>query len=456
MSVSSRIVSLSARGAASGALAALTFAVAVHPVAAQTAPTRWQPWLGCWAPASSGESNIILRNGPQTSVGSVAGANGGMLCVVPAPDDNAVDLVTVNNNRVVHRERVIASASQIARTRDNCPGWESATWSADNHRVLLRSEFVCGSNAKVSGSGIFAISADGDFVQIQGTKVGANSSSRVVRYQSTGFEIAMTPGASLNDSSAVTLQPVTATFSISTTRTVAAQPLTPSAIAEVSKSVETPVAIAWLNEIGQRYNVDSKQLVALSNAGVSPAVLDMMVALSYPEKFEVRRNDGVGGGGGGVPARVTGNTVRDRDAGSSWDCGYGSRMMPFGYYGDSCCPGYAYGYDPYYASYGYGRYGYGYNPYNYYYGYQPVVIVPSGSGGSSDSPATRGRAVKGGGYTAGSDGSSRTDKARPTSSSGSSTTSSSQQRRRHPLRLRAVVRLAPRSRALPRQTSNAV
>jgi hypothetical protein len=431
------IFSLRSRAAASLAVVALTSTLFAASASAQQTASRWQPWVGCWTPMQ--DNNVT--NGPLSPVGSTAGS-AGMLCVVPAPHDNAVDMVTVSNGRVVHSERVSASAEHIASTRDNCPGWESATWSADNHRLLLRSEYICAGTTKVTGSGIFAISSDGDFVQIQGTTIGAQTTSRVVRYQPSGVEIAMAPGVSLSDSSLVRTQPVTSLFAAYSMRTAAAQPVGTAAIAEVSKSVEAPVAIAWINEIGQRYNVDGKELTKLADAGVSPALIDMMVALSYPDKFAVQRNTGAGGGAavGATPSENRRTSARTR-GGDDWDCGYSGRMLQYGYYGNSCFPGYAYGFDPYYSSYGYNPYGYGYyNPYSYYYGYTPVVIVPSngGNGGGVAGGTVRGRAVKGGGYTAGdrkpgeqsyqpstSSGSSGAGSSSGSSSSGSSSSGSS-------------------------------
>jgi hypothetical protein len=210
-------------------------------------------------------------------------------------------------------------------------------------------------------------------------------------------------------------------------RVAAAEPASPEAIAEVTKQVDGPVAIAWVNEIGQQFEVDAKQLTTLANAGVSPDVIDMMVALSYPDKFTVRRNDGTDRGTGAAVAPTTEERPRaSASRRSDWDCGYGSRMLMYGYYGDSCMPGYGMDLYGYRYGYGYDGFGYGY-PYGYYYGQQPIVIIP-GDGGSG-SPIVRGRAVKGKGYTRGSgsngqsnpSGSQRTDKASSGSGSGSAT-----------------------------------
>jgi hypothetical protein len=214
-------------------------------------------------------------------------------------------------------------------------------------------------------------------------------------------------------------------------RFAAGEPVRPEAVLEVTRQVEGPVAEAWVNEIGQRFAVDGKELVRLADAGMPSKMIDLLVALSYPDRFVLQRNTIVSaprvGGGSGAGAGV--GSVYAGAYDRPWDCGYGNRMLAYGYYGDSCFPGY-YGLSGYgYGGYGYGAYGYGGYPYygyggGYYGGQQPIIIVPRNPDGDQ-----HGRAVNGAGYTRGSSTPARTggnpvpDRT-PSSSSGSSAGSS--------------------------------
>jgi hypothetical protein len=404
------------RAAASGVVL-LASLVCTNAAGAQATDPRWQPWLGCWVPGESSKLGLTADDNRA----------GGLVCVVPAANGAGVELATVANGVVVHRERVNPTGARTPKTVDNCPGGESATWSADNRRLLIRSELVCGNNVTVRGSGVFAMSPEGEWILVQGRRVGASATARVVRYQAAGLELASTAGAQVGDSTPAHIVAVTPGLSTLSLRSAAGDAVRPEDVLEVVRTVDGPVAEAWLNEIGQQFSLSAGELVRLADAGMPPAMIDLMVALSYPQRFAVKRTE---------PARSDpGNRGTAYDFGGGygrlsaydrrWDCGYGGRMLSYGYYGDSCylgsygLSGYGYGYG---AGYGYG---YGYGGYNngYYYGTRPIVIIQR----EPDSPPARGRAVFGSGYTrgTGSSGTSASDRTSVTPSSGGSSAGSS-------------------------------
>jgi hypothetical protein len=121
----------------------------------------------------------------------------------------------------------------------------------------------------------------------------------------------------------------------------------------------------------------------LDDAGVPDTVIDLMVAFSFPKKFEVKRSAG---------------------GSSSWD-GLGS-VGGFGGFGwggagvsaDQAWPGY---YDPYYSYFSYFS-PFGYNSWSYWDGYYYGLgtgIIAGGGGGSTTSTEGHGRVVNGRGYT---------------------------------------------------------
>ena len=372
----------------------------------------------------------IPGHAPRVGVAD-ANAAGGLVCVVPAASGSGVDLATIANGVVVHRERLNPTGARTAKTVDNCPGWESATWSADNRRLFVRSELECGSSVTIRGSSVFAISSEGEWILVQGSSVGPSATARVVRYQAAGLELASTAGGVVDDATPVHLVAATPGLLTRSVRNAAGAAVRPDDVLEVARSVDGPVAEAWLNEIEQRFTVNAAQLVRLADAGMPAKMIDLMVALSYPQRFALQRTElarsdlgrrePLVGSGGGYGRRSLYDT--------RWDCGYGDRMLSYGYYGDGCYPGYSgiFGYGYGYSS----RYGYGYPGYSnaYYWGQQPIVIVER----VPDNSQPRGRAVNGSGYTRGSSasasrgGSTARDHpyTPPPSTSGSSSSSSS-------------------------------
>lgn len=375
------------------ASAALLLVGAWRPgmASAQSSDPRWQPWLGCW----------VANDAPVIGAGS-----GGLVCVVPASRGEGVDIATISNGKVVHRERVNPTGVRTSKSMDNCPGWESATWSKDNRRVLLRSEFVCGAGTAVKGSGVFAISPAGEWIQVQGNTVNANSSARVVRYRSAGLTLVTGPKGEVNDSLTVLTTPDPAGFSTRAVRMAAGETVQPEDVLDVAQHVDESVTAAWLNELEQGFRLNARQLVGLADGGMPPHLIDLMVALAYPQRFAVERRADIRAdvGAQGSSGYSLGSGYGRASSslyGTRWDCGYGNRMLAYGYYGDSCYPGY-YGLSNFGYGYGYGSgYGYGNSGYNggYYWGQQPVVIIQR----VPDTPSqSHGYAINGRGYTRGS------------------------------------------------------
>jgi uncharacterized membrane protein YgcG len=404
--------------AAVGALL-IVGAVGATPASAQTPDARWQPWLGCWSQVSDSRP-----------AGAETGAKG-MVCAVPAQTGDGVEVAVMADGKLVRSELIAATNQRVPKTIESCPGWESVTWSADGRRLLVRSEVRCAQTA-VKSSSIFGISSQGEWIEVRGALVGANSTVSVVRYSPAAFTLKRTAGEA---------QPFTLVGEVGVAsryaRLAAGDRVDADAVLDVTKHVDSPVAEAWLNELQQGFELDARELVRIADAGMPPSVIDLMVALSNPKQFAVQRNAASGQGVREVRRGTFDERSiygRSRRYGSVYDCGYGYLPTTYGYYGDPCYPGYygygVYGYGSGYFGYGYG-YPYGYGTYGgYYYGSRPLVIVPAGR--YTDQP--RGQAVKGGGYTRRDGGGTSTTSSRPQSSgtsrdaapsSGSSTGSSS-------------------------------
>ena len=255
---------------------ALLASLAFSPVHAQTqtVDARWQAFLGCWVPDET-----------SAAIGSNA-VSGSMVCVVPVQSSPSVDIVTISNRMVTNRDRITVNGERTAKKAEECSGWETANWSADGHRIYTRSEFACGNNVNVKGSGVFALSTTGDWVQVQGTTVGLTGGARVVRFRPA--DVALAPGSVITDSSIVTTVPVQATFAQQALRNAARSSTDAKAVLDMSKNVDEQVTQAWLSEFGTSSKLNARELVALADAGMPAAITDMMVAMANPERFQLK------------------------------------------------------------------------------------------------------------------------------------------------------------------------
>jgi len=365
----------SAIGLAASLLAA---ALSVAPANAQSTAVdaRWQGLLGCWQPVTVASADSYTAWMEQRA----RDAQSPKLCIVPTGNAKAVEFLTVAGGQVTARDTVDAGNAHLARKRDDCDGWEGATWSADGHRVYLRSEYSCGANVARTTSGMLALSSGGELMRIDEIASGGSKSVHVARYQS----VAAPEGIALDSSRVLRADAVPVTAA----RAAMSGALTGADIVDAVNSVDELVVEAWLVERGDRFVVDAKRLAALADEGVPGRITDLMVALAYPKVFALDRSARVASAGALQGSGRTVYVTLPPSDPFGYQTGFGYR--PYGYS--------AYGYSPYgYSPYSYLGYGNGYNGYGYGYLYQPPIVIVRGNGGTPARP--HGRVVNGRGYT---------------------------------------------------------
>lgn len=324
---------------------------------------RWTPWVGCWQ--ASSRDAVTQDLAPNKALPVV--------CMVPAPG-NAIDLVTVTGATANAPERIDANGTRRQVSREGCNGWETAEFSPDAKRVYLHSQHQCGNRTRTS-SGIMSITPNGEWLDVQGVKVESNNGVRVVHYG----RVPAPPGLSAEMQARIdgqNLASKTAVIAVSDSVKVAD-------VIEASKKVDGLVVQTWLAQRGQGFDMNAKRLTQLADAKVPRNVIDVMVALSYPQTFAVNLAQA-----DGQIVQTSGNQqLAEQEA-------VGNGPVVF------------MSWDPFYSSgynyYGYGTrslygYGLGGNPWSGNW-YTPVVIVrPNGTVNQEND--TRGRMVKGSGYT---------------------------------------------------------
>lgn len=334
-------------------LAALTLIALPGATQAQEGDSRWLPWAGCWEPASA-----------------EPGANG-MLCF--RPDAEGVELLTVENGTITSTEVLRADGIARERSAEGCLGTESVRFADDGRRIFLQSEQRCEGGASRTASGIIAMVSPSAWIDVKSVDVEGE------RFAIAEFYYAV-PAESLEGTN---LQALTAgrEMAVQTARVAAARAITPDQVVEASHAVHEQTVQAWLAEAADPFGLDATLLTSLADRGVSPGTIDVMVAVSYPDRFALSREtvepradrrDGAG------DARAAYGLYRGPSSPFHWDPFYTSALrFRYGYmgYGYSGFP--AYGYDPY------GRWGY----------YQPTVVIVQPESGP------RGRVINGQGYT---------------------------------------------------------
>lgn len=356
-------------GVALGLLAAL--AGYASPVVAQESPDdAWFPWYGCWE----------TEGAPGRPADDASG-----LCIVPN-EEMGVDLLTVTAGQVTATRTLITDGEQRPVSESGCSGWERSSWSEDWRRVFLRSELTCDGGSSRVTSGVIAMAAPSEWVDVQTIEAGGFPVVRVQRYRPAADDVAAAARlAFLEDRE----------LAVETARTAAAASLSIAGLAEASRELSKEALEMMLFELGGTFEVDGPTLIAMADAGVPESAIDLVVALAYPDVFNVNSEARMVGYRPAEPtaeelaeARREGRTV------------YGMFYDPF---------------DPYGFGY-YNRYGYGYSAYSPFgwgsrYGWTSagggVVIIQPPAGQVQE----RSRFVRGRGFTRGGSQSAQTSEA---------------------------------------------
>jgi uncharacterized membrane protein YgcG len=320
---------------------------------------RWTPFLGCWSLVEDEVRQPLLLAPDEEDAVEEEDRPVALVCF--APEGSGVRLQTFSGDEAFPEEILAAEGERQEITRGNCRGWEQLDWSKDASVLFTRSELTCEEGRARSITGMSFLTDSATWVELRSIGTSDGRAVLIRRFRAASEEVSRLRLPTLTEEQI--------RESRQARRMTASTAMTLEDVVEASSRVAPEIVEAALLERGSRFPLDSESLLRLSDASVPSSVIDLMVALSFPERFVVER--GPDGGGG----------------------------MSWGY------PGY----DPFFdAAFAYPYY---FAPFGYYYWYSPwaPIYVPPG-----ESPGARvGRVIEGRGYT-------RVSRAEPIDSGGRS------------------------------------
>ena len=334
--------------------------------------SQWLPWVGCWRLWEEQVERAAGRGDefPERT----------MVCMSPTADNAGVLLSASATGETLANRTLIADGTQRDVTDGDCQGWEQRAWSSDGHRLFTRAELQCGTPALRRTSGVSFFSTNSNWIDIQLVEVGDREHLEIRRYtpideterlsllERQDDPITATERQELlNSAQASQVNPRT----IRELRQVSTASLNLSNVREALLLADAQVVAAMLTETEPRLELTAKTLIELDNAGIDGSVIDLLVALAYPERFVVERRNSGGGGGGYGGFRRFGTY-------SSYDPIWYRDLYPY-----------------YVTPLGYGGWLSGYSPYFYPNYGNPFISIRDGSGGSRTSP----RVIGDQGYT---------------------------------------------------------
>jgi hypothetical protein len=225
---------------------------------------RWLPWIGSWRLVSdevdTDESDLIDQY---------------LLTVSPESDGKTISMTGRRDGLVLFEENIETDGVRSPLKKDDCTGWQSYAWSETGKRLLFNGESSCPGDLSQQISGMSIIDDAGDWLDIQLLQGEEEKAITIRRYRNVDAE-AIAPGRTSADRARVARLSAGTGFSI-------------NEIIELSGKVQPEVLEAALVEMHKPFPINSKQLLRLVDSGVPTEIVDLMVALSFPDEFIVEK-----------------------------------------------------------------------------------------------------------------------------------------------------------------------
>jgi hypothetical protein len=307
---------------------------------------RWAPWIGCWelVDESARETALERLRSDRRPPDAVTPAAAPRVCV-ERDGDAAVTLTTTVPGQEPSTQTIRPDGVPHPLVEDGCRGTETAEWSRNGQRLFARAEVTCADGAPRMISGLAFLTPDDVWLDIRSFRIDSQPVTRVSRYRrASGAAPRRIPLAG-------------------------GSPFTLAEIKEASGKVSDAVLEVALAEAQPFVPIDKHTLVDLADAGVAPSVIDVLVALAYPERFVIDR----------TPGTVAASAIQ----------GPGH---PFGLY-DYYYSGY------YYPAYYYSPFGYSYIGYYDPFFFRPIGYYGGRRGDRDERPSGTSYVIAGEGYT---------------------------------------------------------
>jgi uncharacterized membrane protein YgcG len=307
------------------------------------------PWIGVWSITGSGSATT---DATQKSTVEIR----------PTSDFKGLDITRHSPKQPDVSEILIPDGTRRPLITQNCTGWRTARLIPEAGLILESSEMACKDTGSFATSSVKMMLATDQMAEILSVKA-AGQPRVAVRHLTFEHELAPAPD----------LPPAWVGTSA---RTAISAPWSLDTIILLSKSIETPLLEAAMMEKKVRPRLNSQSLRQLQAAKTPKEIIDLTVALAYPDQFHVEKN-------GQVILRPWLDSATSGSAASSYAPGF-TTYYPGAFYNCYSPQGYL-GYS------GFGLLAPGscwsyYSPFWWDYPIYIPVMVNSGGGGSGSVP----------------------------------------------------------------------
>jgi len=230
----------------------------------EIADSRWLPWIGTWQLVSD---TVPVANEDLKKKF--------LLEIRPKEDGKAVMMTAFEDKKVLFEDTITADGASRSLKEDDCTGWYRYSWSDTGERRLFESEMNCGNEASRRISGLSIMNQKEEWLDIQLMQSQDDRIITIRRYKildkTTG-----THDTGIQD--------------IYGYHAVAGNNFSIKEIIELSHKVPSEVLEAALMEYRAPFKINAKTLTRLADSDIPDSLIDLMVALSFPEEFIIEQD----------------------------------------------------------------------------------------------------------------------------------------------------------------------
>ena len=222
------------------------------------------PWFGVWSITDEGSSTGTASNLKNT------------VEIRPTSDRKGLQITRKSPNQPEVSEVLIPDGTRTPLNSQNCTGWQTFKWVPGAGSILGSSEVTCKGSGTLATSTLKTFVAPDQMIEVLSVEA-VGRTGVAVRHLQYERDLAPAPDSQ-------------APWSAVEGRIALSAPWTVDAIIQLSKSADTPALQAALMEKKVRLNLTSGSLKQMQAAKLPKEIIDLTVALSFPDQFHIEKN----------------------------------------------------------------------------------------------------------------------------------------------------------------------
>ena len=221
------------------------------------------PWTGVWSITDSRSATV-----DPTQKSAVE--------IRPTSDSKGLEITRHSPRLADVSDTLIPDGTRQPVATQDCTGWRTTRWIPEGGLILESSEMTCKQTGAFATSTLKVMLAADQMAEILLVK-SAGQPRVAVRRLTFEQDLAPTPDS----------PPV---WMATSARNKISAPWTLDTIIQLSKTIDTPLLEAAMIEKKVRPSLNSQSLKQIQGAKIPKEIIDLTVALAYPDQFHIEKN----------------------------------------------------------------------------------------------------------------------------------------------------------------------